>query len=224
MYALVFPNITSTQYQIPAHTEDVRSVRLPGPSAEIRVQAYMCSRICDAIQPPCSVRLVAPSKAWKCASGKTKTTLILSSKCSKLCKPIHLKPMSAHCVILVLGRRASVSPAPSDFIETWKNHYKDIRCSRTYFSCHLIILCMKNKLNLTTLYTIHTRALRSRRLFHCAPKTLWQRPRIKFWEGNECGWWCMVDILIPIHIARCAQADVCAGIRVTIENRRSIYQ
>jgi hypothetical protein len=132
--------------------------------------------------------------------------------------------LHAHCVILVLGRQTSVSPAPSDFIETWKNHCKDIRCNRTDFSCHFIIPCMKNKLNLTTLYTIHTRALRSRRLFHCAPKTLWQRPGIKFWEGNECGWWCMVDILIPIHIARCAHANVCAGIRVTIENRSSIYQ
>jgi hypothetical protein len=53
---------------------------------------------------------------------------------------------------------------------------------------------------------------------------LWQQPRIKFWKGNKCGWWWRVDILIPIHIARCAQTDVCAGIRVTIENQRSIYQ
>jgi hypothetical protein len=95
MYALIFPNRTSTQDQIPAHTEDVWSVRLPGLNVGIRVQAYICIRICDAIQPPCSVRPVAPCKAWKCASGKTKTTLILSSKCSKLCKPIHPKPMSA---------------------------------------------------------------------------------------------------------------------------------
>ncbi len=170
------------------------------------------------------MRPVAPCKTWKCASGKTKTTLILSSKRLKLCKPIHPKPMSAHHVILVLGRQTSVSPAPSDFIETWKNHCKDIRCNHTDFSCHLIILCMKKKLNFTTRYTIRTRALHSRQLFHCTPKPLWQRPRIKFWEGNECGWWCRVDILIPIHIARCAQTNVCAGIRVTIENQRSIYQ
>jgi hypothetical protein len=27
-----------------------------------------------------------------------------------------------------------------------------------------------------------------------------------------------------MHIARCAQTDVCEGIRVTIENQRAIYQ
>ncbi len=134
-------------------------------------------------------------------------------------------PQTAHCVILVLGRQTSVLPALSDFIETWKNHCKDVRVNHTNFFCDLIILCVKNKFNFTTYYTVHMRALCSQRLFHCAPKPLQQRPQIKFWEGNECGWWCTrVDILIPVHIARCARTDVCVGIRVTIENHSSIHQ
>jgi hypothetical protein len=153
----------------------------------------------------------SPCKAWKCASGKTKTTLILSSKCSEFCKPIHPKPMFAHCVILVSSGQTSVSPALSDFVETWKNHCKDIRCNHTKIFCDLIILCMKNKFNFTTCYTIHTRALRSRQFFQCAPKPLWWRPRIKFWEGSECGWWCTrVGILIPIHICSlCSNGCLC---------------
>jgi hypothetical protein len=33
-----------------------------------------------------------------------------------------------------------------------------------------------------------------------------------------------VDTLIPTHIARYVQRDVCEGIRIAIDNRRSIYQ
>lgn len=78
---------------------------------------------------------------------------------------------------------------------------------------------MKNKFNFTTCYIIHTRALCSQWLFHCAPKPQWEWHQIKFWEGNKCGWWCRANILTPIHIVGFAQTDVCEGIRVTMEKQ-----
>jgi hypothetical protein len=67
------------------------------------------------LRPPCS-----SCKPWKCGSWKMKTTLILHSKCLKLCKPIHPKPMSTHYVNLVLCWRTSVLPT----LITYLNHQK----------------------------------------------------------------------------------------------------
>jgi hypothetical protein len=63
-----------------------------------------------------------PAKHGNTRVEKMKTTLIPSSKCLELCQPIHPKPMSAHSVILVLGRQTSVSPA----LITYLNHEKII--------------------------------------------------------------------------------------------------
>jgi hypothetical protein len=164
---------------------------------------------------------MAPCKAWKCANEKTKTTLIISSKCLELCKPIHLKPMSAHYVILESDRQTNIRFAGTKWLH-W-NMKKPLQ--RYQVQSHKFFPRPHN--------SMYEKQVQFYNMLHRSHGSspfptifsLWQRPRIKFWEGSECGWWCTrVGILIPIHIARCAQTDVCAGIRVTIENQRSRYQ
>jgi hypothetical protein len=41
-------------------------------------------------------------------------------------------------------------------------------------------------------------------------------------RGKQMRMMVQVDILIPMHIAHCAQTDVCEGIKVATNNQRSI--
>ncbi len=55
----------------------------------------------------------------------------------------------------------------------------------------------------------------------CSQATMRMTPNQVF-RGKQMRMMVQVDILIPMHIAHCAQTDVCEGIKVATNNQRSI--